>query len=79
MDGAGVRMARPPTKHSLIRGRIVGLEADDVLFDDRTSGRIRVPFAQIAKANLEIDIEEEFRLAAEREQQAKAHGGTTTE
>ena len=61
------------------RGRIVRLEGDDVVFDDRTSGRVRVPFAQIAKANLEIDIEAEFRLAAEREHQTKAHGGTTTE
>ncbi len=50
------------------RGRIGGVEGEDVLFDDKTSGRVRVPFSEIAKANLEIDVEEEFRLAEEREQ-----------
>jgi ribosome maturation factor RimP len=56
------------------RGRIVGLEGTDVLFDDMTNGRVRVPFAEIVKANLEIDIEEEFRRAEERERAAKRGG-----
>ncbi len=56
------------------RGRIEGVEGGDVLFDDRTSGRVRVPFSEIAKANLEIDVEEEFRLAEERERQKKKQG-----
>ena len=59
------------------RGHIVGVENDTVLFDDKTNGRVRLPLEQIAKANLEIDIEAEFRRAAEREQQEV--GGTTTE
>jgi len=54
------------------RGRIAGVEGEEVLFDDKTSGRVRVPLAEIAKANLEIDIEEEFRLAEEREREKKA-------
>jgi ribosome maturation factor RimP len=54
------------------RGRIIGVEDDAVIFDDRTSGRIRIPLAGIVKANIEIDIEEEFRLAEERERQKKA-------
>ena len=58
------------------RGRIVGVEDNTVLFADKTSGRVTVPLEQIAKANLEIDIEAEFRRAAEREQEV---GGTTTE
>jgi len=36
--------------------------------DDQTSGRVRVPFDGIVKANLEIDVEREFRLAKEREE-----------
>jgi ribosome maturation factor RimP len=76
---AKLKVRQPVNGQRNFRGRIVGLESDDVLFEDKTSGRVRIPFAQIVKANLEIDIEEEFRLAAEREQQAKAHGGTTTE
>ena len=76
---ARLKARQPVNGQRNFRGRIVGLEGDEVLFDDKTSGRVRIPFALIVKANLEIDIEEEFRLAAEREQQAKVHGGTTTE
>ena len=76
---AKLKARQPVNGQRNFRGRIVGLEGDDVVFDDRTNGRVRISLAQIAKANLEVDIETEFRLAAEREQQAKAHGGTTTE
>jgi ribosome maturation factor RimP len=49
------------------RGRIVGIENDDVIFDDKTNGQVKIPFSLISKANLEIDVEEEFRRAANRE------------
>jgi ribosome maturation factor RimP len=49
------------------RGRIVGVENDNVIFEDKTSGPVKIPFAAIAKANLEIDVESEFRHARERE------------
>ena len=74
---AKLKARQPVNGQRNFRGRIAGIEGDEVLFDDNTNGRVRMPFAQIAKANLEVDIEEEFRLAAEREQQAKAHGTTT--
>ena len=54
------------------RGRIEGVEGDEILFEDKTTGRVRVPLSEVAKANLEIDVEEEFRLAEERERQKKA-------
>jgi ribosome maturation factor RimP len=53
------------------RGRIVAVEGDEVVFDDKTTGRVRVPVSEVAKANLEIDVEEEFRLAEEREREKK--------
>jgi len=56
------------------RGRIVGIEGDEVTFEDKTSGRVRVPFESIVKANLEMDVEEEFRLAKEREMATEAAG-----
>ena len=70
------RLAKLKTRASIngqrnFRGRIAGLEGDEVLFDDKTSGRVRVPLSEIAKANLEIDIEEEFRLAEERERKQR--------
>jgi len=54
------------------RGRIVGVEGADVVFDDRTTGRVLVPVASIVKANLEIDVEEEFRRAEQRERELRA-------
>ena len=47
------------------RGRLVGIDGEDVVFEDRTSGRIQVPLDAIAKANLELDVEQEFRRAQE--------------
>jgi len=49
------------------RGRIIGIEGDSVVFEDLTSGRVTMPFDSIAKANLEVDVENEFRQARERE------------
>ena len=47
------------------RGRLVGIDGEDVVFEDRTSGRIEIPLGVIAKANLEFDVEQEFRRAQE--------------
>ncbi len=49
------------------RGVISGVANDQVVFDDRTSGRVEIPFEAIARANLEVDVDNEFRHARERE------------
>lgn len=49
------------------RGRILGVDENNLVFDDRTSGRVTIALTEITKANLEIDAEEEFRKARERE------------
>ena len=49
------------------RGRIIGTENDQVIFEDLTSGRVTIRFDAIVKANLEVDIESEFHRARERE------------
>jgi len=54
------------------RGRILGLDGDEVVFEDKTSGRVTVPFDAIVKANLEIDVEEEFRRAKRFDEIANA-------
>jgi ribosome maturation factor RimP len=66
------RMAKMKSRVSLngqrnFRGRILGVEGDRVVFEDKTSGRVVVPLEAIVKANLELDVEEEFRRAKERE------------
>src|SRR5882762_3156052 len=43
------------------RGRLLAVEDNNVLFEDRTSGRVSIPLEAIAKANLEFDFEAELR------------------
>lgn len=68
---ARIRTARAINGQRNFRGNIVSLEGDHVIFEDRTSGRVSIPFESINKANLEIDVEEEFRRAQERERAAR--------
>jgi len=42
-------------------GRITGIEGNEVVFDDRTVGNVRFPFESVAKANLRVDLEDEFK------------------
>lgn len=60
---ARMRTRQPIKGQRNFRGKLIGVEANDVLFEDRTSGSVKVPLDIIAKANLEIDVEEEFRRA----------------
>lgn len=43
-----------------LNGLIAGVEGDIVLFDDKSSGVMRVPYSSIAKANLKIDLHQEL-------------------
>jgi ribosome maturation factor RimP len=45
------------------RGRLLGIEGDEISIEDRTSGRVKVPFDSVFKANLEMDFEQELRRA----------------
>ena len=62
---AKVKTFKPINGQRNFRGRIQTVEAGEIIFDDKTSGEVRFPFEAVAKANLEIDIEEEFRRAKE--------------
>ena len=43
------------------RGQLLGVESNNVVLEDRTSGRVSIPLEAIAKANLEFDFEAELR------------------
>lgn len=43
------------------RGRIAAVEGEEIIFDDKTNGTVRFSFDTVAKANLEIDLEEELK------------------
>ena len=43
------------------RGTIIKVDGDEIVFDDRTNGTVKFPFESVAKANLEVDFEEELK------------------
>ena len=60
-SNARMKTRQPIGGQRNFRGRLVGLEGDDVIFEDRTNGQVRVPLGLITKANIEADLEEELR------------------
>ncbi|MBA3634013.1 MAG: ribosome maturation factor RimP [Acidobacteria bacterium] len=48
------------------RGRIVGVEGEEIIFDDKTKGNVRFPYSAVVKANLEIDLEKELKRNEKR-------------
>ncbi len=61
---ARIRTRRPIDGQRNFRGRLLGVDGDQVLFEDRTSGNVKLDLDAIAKANLELDIEQEFKRAS---------------
>ncbi len=43
------------------RGRIIGIEGEEIVFEDKTKGTVRFPYNAVTKANLEIDLQEELK------------------
>jgi ribosome maturation factor RimP len=62
---AKLKTRRPINGQRNFRGRLLGIDGEEVVFEDRTSGRVEVPLDSIAKANLELDVEQEFRRTQE--------------
>ena len=58
---AKVRTKMPINGQRNFRGRIKTVEGEEIVFTDKTNGEVRFPLTAVAKANLEIDLEEEFR------------------
>lgn len=56
-----MKTKRPIANQRNFRGRLVGLDGDEVLFDDNTNGRVRIALDAIVKANLEVDFDAELR------------------
>ena len=43
------------------RGRLLGVDGNEVLFEDRTNGKVKIPLEIIKEAKLEVDVSEELR------------------
>jgi ribosome maturation factor RimP len=63
---AKIRTRRPINGQRNFRGRLLGIDGAEVLFEDRTSGCVKIALDSIAKANLELEVDEEFRRAQQR-------------
>ena len=63
---ARMRTRQPINGQRNFRGRLLGIDGEEVIFEDRTSGRVRIGLDLIVKANLELDVEEEFKRAQQR-------------
>jgi len=61
---AKMRTRKPVNGQRNFRGRLLGIDGEDILFEDRTSGSVRIPFEVVAKANLEMDVDAEFKRGA---------------
>jgi len=60
-SNAKMKARQPINGQRNFRGRLLGVEGNDVLFEDRTSGHVRVPLDTITKANLEVDVTAELK------------------
>ncbi len=58
---AKVKLDAPVDGQKNFRGRIIGIEDEQIVFDDKTKGAARFPYSAVVKANLEIDLEEELK------------------
>jgi ribosome maturation factor RimP len=60
-SNARMKTRQPIGGQRNFRGRLLRVEGDDVIFEDRTNGQVRVPLDLIKQANIEVDVEEELR------------------
>jgi ribosome maturation factor RimP len=58
---ARLRTRRALNGQRNFRGRLLGIDGADVLFEDRTSGQVKIALDSIATANLEMDVNAEFK------------------
>jgi ribosome maturation factor RimP len=63
---AKIKARTPVNGQRNFRGRIVGASDGTVVIEDLTSGRVAIAINEIAKAHLEVNVEDEFRRAREQ-------------
>lgn len=58
---AKVRTSSPVNGQRNFSGQIVSVDGDEIVFADKTNGQVRFPYGSVARANLLIDLDEEFK------------------
>ncbi|HXH69640.1 MAG TPA: ribosome maturation factor RimP [Pyrinomonadaceae bacterium] len=67
---AKVKIVAPINGQKNFRGRINAVEEDEIVFEDKTSGTVHFPYSAVAKANLEIDLDEELKRSEKRKMES---------
>jgi ribosome maturation factor RimP len=62
-SAAKVRTHKPIDGQRNFRGRIVKVSGEDIVFEDKARGLVNFSYGDVAKANLEIDIDKELKRA----------------
>lgn len=58
--GKQAKVKRSSGEPKSLNGRIVSVEGDEIVFDDRTVGEVRFAYDSVSKANLKVDLSEEL-------------------
>lgn len=58
---AKVKLASPVDGQKVFIGQIAGVEGEDVLLTEKSRGEVRFPHREVVKANLRVDLEQEFK------------------
>jgi ribosome maturation factor RimP len=58
---AKVKLKASINKQKQLIGKIIGVENDTIIIDDKGCGNVKFEFERIAKANLEIDLKAELK------------------
>ena len=58
---AKVKTAEAINGQANFSGRIVSVEDAEIVFEDKTNGAVRIPFEKVDKANLKVDLADEFK------------------
>ena len=56
-----VKTSEPIGAQANFTGRVAEVDGDEIIIEDKTNGTVRVPFGKISKANLKVDLSEEFK------------------
>jgi ribosome maturation factor RimP len=56
-----VKLASPVNGQKVFIGQIAGVDGNEILLNDKTHGEIRFPHGEVLKANLRVDLEQEFK------------------
>ena len=62
-QNARIKTGRPIEGQRNFTGRIAGAVDGTIEFEDRTNGLVQIPFEAVAKANLMVNLQSEFKRA----------------